>query len=212
MFLHEDTPFPSVEASSPEGIVAYSGSLTTKRLLAAYKNGIFPWYNDGSPILWWSPDPRMVLFPQKLHVSKNMRRMLRNQIYGVTYNQDFESVINQCAHTYRKNEQGTWIHPEMIEAYTRLHRIGYAHSVEVWQQGTLVGGLYGVRIGNVFCGESMFSHADNASHYGFITFVQQHQDIELIDCQVYTEYLERLGAVEIPRKEYIGIISKQVLK
>ncbi len=196
-------PFPSPDFASEEGIVAFGGNLTPKRLLEAYQNGIFPWYNDDDPILWWSPDPRFVLFPEKLHISKNMRKLLRKKVYQVTYNQCFEEVIKNCASVCRKDQDGTWIHPEMIQAYTELHRLGFAFSVEVWLENQLVGGLYGIKLNRIFCGESMFSKKDNASQYGFITFVQEHPEIELIDCQIHSEYLEKLGAEEISRTEFL---------
>ncbi|CEN39294.1 leucyl/phenylalanyl-tRNA--protein transferase [Capnocytophaga cynodegmi] len=201
-------PFPSPEIASEEGIVAYGYDLTPERLLEAYQNGIFPWYNEEEPVLWWSPNPRFVLFPEKLHISKNIKKLLRKNIYQVTYNQSFEEVIRNCASIPRKDQDGTWIHPEMIVTYTQLHQLGYAHSVEVWYENQLVGGLYGIKMGNIFCGESMFSRKSNASQVGFITFLQQHPEIKLVDCQVYSEYLEKLGAEEIPRTQFLEIIRK----
>lgn len=201
-------PFPSPETASEEGIVAYGYDLTLERLLEAYQNGIFPWYNEEEPVLWWSPNPRFVLFPEKLHISKNIKKILRKNIYQVTYNQRFEEVIRNCASIPRKDQDGTWIHPEIIATYTQLHQLGYAHSVEVWYDNQLVGGLYGIKMGNIFCGESMFSRESNASEVGFITFLQQHPEIKLVDCQVYSEYLEKLGAEEIPRTQFLEIIRK----
>lgn len=201
-------PFPSPEIASEEGIVAYGYDLTPERLLEAYQNGIFPWYNEEEPVLWWSPNPRFVLFPEKLHISKNIKKLLRKNIYQVTYNQSFEEVIRNCASIPRKDQDGTWIHPEMIATYTQLHQLGYAHSVEVWYDNQLVGGLYGIKMGNIFCGESMFSRKSNASQVGFITFLQQHTEIKLVDCQVYSEYLEKLGAEEIPRTQFLEIIRR----
>lgn len=201
-------PFPSPEIASEEGIVAYGYDLTPERLLEAYQNGIFPWYNEEEPVLWWSPNPRFALFPEKLHISKNIRKLLRKNIYQVTYNQSFEEVIINCASIPRKDQDGTWIHPEMIATYTQLHQLGYAHSVEVWYENQLVGGLYGIKMGNIFCGESMFSKESNASQVGFITFLQQHPEIKLVDCQVYSEYLEKLGAEEVPRTQFLEIIRK----
>ncbi|ATA67738.1 leucyl/phenylalanyl-tRNA--protein transferase [Capnocytophaga cynodegmi] len=208
IFLEENMPFPSPEIASEEGIVAYGYDLTPERLLEAYQNGIFPWYNEEEPVLWWSPNPRFVLFPEKLHISKNIKKLLRKNIYQVTYNQSFEEVIRNCASIPRKDQDGTWIHPEMIVTYTQLHQLGYAHSVEVWCENQLVGGLYGIKMGNIFCGESMFSRKSNASQVGFITFLQQHPEIKLVDCQVYSEYLEKLGAEEIPRTQFLEIIRK----
>ncbi|WP_373310113.1 leucyl/phenylalanyl-tRNA--protein transferase [Capnocytophaga cynodegmi] len=201
-------PFPSPEIASEEGIIAYGYDLTPERLLEAYQNGIFPWYNEEEPVLWWSPNPRFVLFPEKLHISKNIKKLLRKNIYQVTYNQSFEEVIINCASIPRKDQDGTWIHPEMITTYTQLHQLGYAHSVEVWYDNQLVGGLYGIKMGNIFCGESMFSRKSNASQVGFITFLQQHTEIKLVDCQVYSEYLEKLGAEEIPRTQFLEIIRR----
>nr|WP_212898666.1 leucyl/phenylalanyl-tRNA--protein transferase [Capnocytophaga cynodegmi] len=208
IFLEENMPFPSPETASEEGIVAYGYDLTPERLLEAYQNGIFPWYNEEEPVLWWSPNPRFVLFPEKLHISKNIKKLLRKNIYQVTYNQRFEEVIRNCASIPRKDQDGTWIHLEMIATYTQLHQLGYAHSVEVWCENQLVGGLYGIKMGNIFCGESMFSRESNASQVGFITFLQQHPEIKLVDCQVYSEYLEKLGAEEIPRTQFLEIIKK----
>nr|WP_238253266.1 leucyl/phenylalanyl-tRNA--protein transferase [Capnocytophaga cynodegmi] len=208
IFLEENMPFPSPETASEEGIVAYGYDLTPERLLEAYQNGIFPWYNEEEPVLWWSPNPRFVLFPEKLHISKNIKKLLRKNIYQVTYNQSFEEVIRNCASIPRKDQDGTWIHPEMIATYTQLHQLGYAHSVEVWYDNQLVGGLYGIKMGNIFCGESMFSRESNVSQVGFITFLQQHPEIKLVDCQVYSEYLEKLGAEEIPRTQFLEIIKK----
>lgn len=208
IFLTENTAFPSPEYASEEGIVAIGGKLTPHRLMEAYRNGIFPWYNADEPVVWWSPDPRFVLFPEKLHISKNMRKLLRKETYQITHNQHFTEVMKLCASAVRKGQDGTWIQPEMIAAYTELHKLGYAHSVEVWEAGELVGGLYGIRLGRVFCGESMFSKRDNASQYGFIRFLQENPAIELIDCQVYTEYLERLGAEEIPRKDFLNLLHQ----
>lgn len=207
IYLEDNTPFPSPELASVEGIVAYNFTLTTERLLEAYHKGIFPWYNEDEPILWWSPDPRFVLFPQKLHISKNMRRMLRKKPYQVTYNQCFEEVIANCARITRKDQDGTWIHPEVMQKYAELHQMGYAQSVEVWKEGTLIGGLYGIKVGNLFCGESMFSKENNASQYGFISFVQENPQIELIDCQVHSDYLEKLGAEHIPRRDFLAIVN-----
>ncbi|MFK8269031.1 leucyl/phenylalanyl-tRNA--protein transferase [Capnocytophaga cynodegmi] len=201
-------PFPSPEIASEEGIVAYGYDLAPERLLEAYQKGIFPWYNEEEPVLWWSPNPRFVLFPEKLHISKNIKKLLRKNIYQVTYNQSFEEVIINCASIPRKDQDGTWIHPEMIATYTQLHQLGYAHSVEVWYDNQLVGGLYGIKMGDIFCGESMFSRKSNASQVGFITFLQQHPEIKLVDCQVYSEYLEKLGAEEVPRTQFLEIIRK----
>ncbi|ATA89891.1 leucyl/phenylalanyl-tRNA--protein transferase [Capnocytophaga stomatis] len=211
IFLEENIPFPSPETASEEGIVAYGYDLTSKRLLEAYRKGIFPWYNEEEPVLWWSPNPRFVLFSEKLHISKNIGKLLRKNIYQVTYNECFEEVILNCASIERKDQEGTWIHPEIISAYCELHRMGYAFSVEVWEENELVGGLYGIKMGNIFCGESMFSKKNNASQYGFITFLQHYPEIKLVDCQVYSEYLEKLGAEEIPRTIFLEILKKNIV-
>lgn len=208
IFLKENTPFPSPESASEEGIVAIGGDLSPERLLNAYRSGIFPWYNDQDPILWWSPDPRFVLFTDKLHISKNTHKLLRKKPYRVTFNQNFYEVITCCASTPRKEQEGTWIHPEVIQAYYELHQRGFAHSVEVWEQDTLVGGLYGIKLNHVFCGESMFSLRNNASQYGFITFLQQYPEITLVDCQIHSEYLEKMGAEHISRADFLQIIRQ----
>lgn len=199
-------PFPSPELASEEGIVAFGGDLSPQRLLEAYRKGIFPWYNDDEPIVWWSPNPRFVLFPEKLHISKNMRKLLRKNSYQVTYNQCFDQVIKNCASIFRKDQEGTWIHSEMIRAYAELHRLGFAFSVEVWFENQLVGGLYGIKFKHIFCGESMFSKKDNASQYGFITFLKEHPEIKLVDCQIHSDYLEKLGAEEISRTDFLKFL------
>ena len=184
-------------------MLAIGGDLSSERLILAYKNGIFPWFSLGEPILWWSPNPRFVLFPEKLKVSKSMKQVLRKSDFEITINQDFERVINACAKTKRNGEHGTWITKAMIDAYINLHHLGFATSVEVWLHNQLVGGLYGVDLGNgVFCGESMFSTMSNASKVGFIKFIQN-TNYKLIDCQVYTEHLESLGAEQIERGEFM---------
>lgn len=206
-FLNKDIEFPDVSLASKEGIVAIGGDLSPERLRLAYKSGIFPWFDDEEPIIWWSPDPRFVLFPEHLKVSKSMRQFLRNTDFEVTINKDFEAVINQCALIKRGGQQGTWITQTMIEAYIKLHELGDAKSVEVWLENELVGGLYGVDVNNgVFCGESMFSKVSNASKVAFITFLQ-HSNYKLIDCQVYTNHLESLGAEEISRDEFLTYLK-----
>lgn len=205
--LNPGLPFPSVEEADADGLLAVGGELTVSRLLSAYRSGIFPWYDSSQPILWWSPDPRMVLFPEKLKVSKSMRQLLRKQAFEVTFNQNFEEVIHACASINREGQGGTWITPEMSNAYIQLHRDGHACSVEVWKNKELVGGLYGVFLKEkgIFCGESMFSRASNASKYGFIKWVQhlRGEGVKLIDCQLHTPHLESLGAEEIPRQEFL---------
>lgn len=204
-------PFPDIAYTSEEGLLAVGGSLTQSRLMEAYSKGIFPWYDESQPILWWCPDPRMVLFPQKLKVSKSMKQLLKKEAFKVTYNEAFETVIENCAAIKRKGQLGTWITPEMKQAYTGLHKKGIAQSVEVWEDGKIVGGLYGIYLKNkkVFCGESMFARVSNASKYGFISLVRKLQEkgVELIDCQVHTDHLESLGAEEISRNEFLKFLK-----
>jgi leucyl/phenylalanyl-tRNA--protein transferase len=202
-FLDHKIEFPDVSLASEDGLLAMGGDLSSERLLFAYTNGIFPWYDKDEPILWWSPDPRFVLFPKQLKVSKSMKQLFNKNAFKVTQNQDFSSVIENCSYIKRKNQSDTWITNNMLEAYKKLHFLGYALSVEVWLKGELVGGLYGVDIGNgVFFGESMFSKTTNASKYGFIHFVQ-HSNYKLIDCQLHTNHLESLGAQHISRNEFL---------
>lgn len=206
-FLTEQITFPDVSQASPEGLLAIGGDLSTERLLLAYTSGIFPWFDETQPILWWSPDPRFVLFPDRLKVSKSMQRLLNKQPFKVTYNTCFERVIDACAQIKREGQKGTWITPEMKASYVQLHKLGYATSVEVWHEKKLVGGLYGIDLKNgVFCGESMFSASSNASKYGFVTFVRSTK-FKLIDCQVYTEHLASLGAQEIDRHAFLGYLN-----
>ncbi|WP_299398501.1 leucyl/phenylalanyl-tRNA--protein transferase [uncultured Gelidibacter sp.] len=207
VLLSDKLEFPDVSKASSEGLLAIGGDLSVERLLLAYKSGIFPWFDDDEVILWWSPNPRFVLFPDRLKVSKSMRQILRNKDFTVTVNKAFEAVITECSNAYRPGQAGTWITDDMIAAYTKLHHLGYAKSVEVWQNNQLVGGLYGVDLGNgVFCGESMFAKVSNASKVAFITFIQN-SNYKLIDCQVYTNHLESLGAEEIERKEFLNFLG-----
>lgn len=205
IFLNDKIWFPPVELSSPEGIVAIGGDLSTERLLLAYRNGIFPWYNEGEPVVWHSPNPRMVLFPNKLKVSKSMKKIIKSNKFNVTFNQSFEQIIYNCKYIDRAGQVGTWITDEMKEAYIKLHQLGYAKSVEVWQNNKLVGGLYGIDLGTVFCGESMFSKVSNTSKLAFIFLVEnlRKKNYKLIDCQVYTNHLASLGAEEILRSEFL---------
>jgi leucyl/phenylalanyl-tRNA---protein transferase len=202
--LDKQITFPPVHLAEPDGLLAVGGDLSTERLLMAYQSGIFPWY-EGEHILWWCPDPRFVMYPHELKVSKSMKVLLKRQAFDFTINQAFTQVINSCKTISRKEQDGTWITDEVKKAYTRLHQLGYAHSAEVWQNGLLVGGLYGVRLGKVFFGESMFSKASNASKYAFISYVQElrSEGVKLIDCQVYTEHLESLGARMIDRNVFM---------
>jgi len=201
--------FPPVHLSEPDGLLAIGGDLSPERLLLAYKNGIFPWY-EGEYILWWCPDPRCVLFPTELKISHSMKQMLKRNALDFTINTAFAEVIRTCKEINRKSQASTWITDEVEKAYMHMFSIGYAHSAEVWQDGKLVGGLYGLRMGNVFFGESMFSHVSNASKYAFIKYVQQLQTegVELVDCQVHTTHLESMGARMIPRKEFIQLLEK----
>ncbi|MBQ4819761.1 leucyl/phenylalanyl-tRNA--protein transferase [Aquimarina sp. MMG016] len=203
--------FPPVSYADVHGLLALGGDLSVERLLLAYRSGIFPWYNEDQPILWFSPDPRMVLFPEELKVSKSMHQLLRKAYFEVTFNTDFKSVIQNCASVERPDQEGTWINNDMKEAYIQLHELGHALSVEVWKDSELVGGLYGIWLEDkkVFCGESMFAKASNASKYGFIKLVEwlQEKEVKLIDCQVYTDHLASLGAKEIPREEFIKFLK-----
>lgn len=204
--------FPPASKASSEGLVAVGGDLHPERLLLAYRSGIFPWFNTDSLILWWSPDPRMVLFPERLRISKSMRRLLRKGNFQVTRNRCFTEVITQCAQISRKNQDGTWITHRMQEAYDLLHDLGHAVSYEVWENKKLVGGLYGIDLGGVFCGESMFSTVSNASKIAFIHMVEdcKAKNYALIDCQVYTEHLESLGAEEIQREAFLKILKTNI--
>lgn len=198
--------FPDPSQASIEGVLALGGDLSTERLLLAYKSGIFPWFDDEEPLFWWSPDPRFVLFPKQLKVSKSMKQVLRNSDFEVTVNKDFEAVIDHCSKIKRDGQKGTWITANMKSAYIKLHELGHAKSVEVWLENELVGGLYGIDVNNgVFCGESMFSLVSNASKVGFITFIQN-SDYKLIDCQVHTNHLESLGARDISREAFLEFL------
>ena len=206
-FLNKHHFFPPVSQATEDGLLAFGGDLSPERLLSAYQNGIFPWFEDDNTILWWSPDPRFVLFPSKLKISKSMKQVLRNCDFEVTVNKDFNAVITQCAKANRPGQDSTWITNGMVEAYNTLHQLGFAKSVEVWQDQKLVAGLYGVDLNNgVFCGESMFTKVSNASKAGFITFIQN-SNYKLIDCQVYTNHLESLGAEDIPRDEFLKYLG-----
>ena len=201
--------FPSVNKATPDGIVAMEGNLSPGMLLSAYKQGIFPWYSEGEPILWWSPDPRMVLFPEKIHISKSMQRSFKRDRFSFTMDNHFREVIDSCRRIPRKHEDGTWITGEMKDAYNHLHELGWGHSLEVWEDNELVGGLYGLSIGSVFFGESMFSRRTDASKAAFIILarVLSRLGFAMIDCQLYTPHLESLGAVKIDRKEYLGLLN-----
>nr|WP_315151064.1 leucyl/phenylalanyl-tRNA--protein transferase [uncultured Flavobacterium sp.] len=210
-FLSEELFFPSVSEAYPDGILAIGGDLSTERLVLAYKSGIFPWFEEGEPIYWWSPNPRMVLFLDELVVSKSMRNILNRNIFEVTFNQNFREVISNCQKIYRQGQNGTWITNDMIEAYCKLNELGIAKSVEVWQNNELVGGLYGIDLGHIFCGESMFSKVSNASKVAFIALANQlkKNNYNLLDCQVYNEHLESLGCCEIDRTDFMEILKSK---
>lgn len=203
--------FPPLEQAlrEPDGLLAAGGDLSPERLLAAYRHGCFPWFSAGQPILWWSPDPRMVLFPGELHVSRSLRRTLRRGDFTISFDRDFAAVIRACAGP-RRHADGTWITPAMQQAYLELHRRGIAHSVEAWQNGELVGGLYGLALGRVFFGESMFSRRDDASKAAFVTLVERLRDagFALIDCQMHTAHLARFGARAIAREQFATLLAR----
>ncbi|MBS1621410.1 MAG: leucyl/phenylalanyl-tRNA--protein transferase [Bacteroidetes bacterium] len=216
--LDKDLSFPPVETAGEEGLLAIGGDLKPERLLLAYRKGIFPWY-EGDLILWWYPDPRFVLFPNELKINHSTKSLLRkNETAGqterfeLTINKAFKEVIRNCKKIIRPGQEGTWITDEVEEAYLSMHKLGFAHSAEVWQAGELVGGLYGLKLGKIFFGESMFSKISNASRFAFVNYVQQltHEGIALIDCQVYTEYLESFGARMIPGKEFKEYLEKYI--
>lgn len=202
--------FPHPDLAEPDGLLALGGDLSPERLLLAYSWGIFPWYSHPEPILWWTPDPRMVLFPGELKISRSMRPYLNQQKFELSLDADFENVIKHCQQTRRPGQSGTWLTKEMTAAYIDLHRMGFAHSVEVKSEGKLVGGLYGVSLGRIFFGESMFSLVPNASKFGFIKLVQllKEKDFLLIDCQQQTRHLASLGARPIPRSEFLEFLQK----
>lgn len=208
-FLSPELYFPPVESSSEDGIVAIGGDLSSERLLLAYKNGIFPWFEDDEPLLWWSPPKRMVLFLDELKISKSMRNIINRNIFTITYNTNFREVIKNCQSIKREGQPGTWITNEMVDAYCNLHELGFAKSLEVWQDNKLVGGLYGVDMGNVFCGESMFSKVSNASKIAFISLAEKlnNENYKLLDCQVYNSHLASMGAREINRKDFINLLN-----
>ena len=197
--------FPSADSASKEGIVAIGGDLDPNRILKAYKNGIFPWFENDDHLVWWSPDPRMILFPEKLKISKSTKKLLKENFFKVTFNQSFDEVVDSCAKVKRFGQNGTWITNGLKKAYNKLHNMGHAYSVEVWKDYELVGGLYGIDLGDVFCGESMFTKANNASKIGFVHLVKEltKNKYKLIDCQVPSAHLKSLGAEEISRKEFL---------
>ena len=209
--LSKEIFFPPVSEANADGILVIGGDLSPERLLLAYKSGIFPWFEEGEPVLWWSPNPRMVLFLDELVVSKSMRNILNRNIFKITFNQNFREVISNCQKVKREGQNGTWITNDMIEAYCKLNEMGIAKSVEVWQNEELVGGLYGIDLGHIFCGESMFSKVSNASKVAFIALANQlkKDNYNLLDCQVYNEHLESLGCREIDRTDFMEILKSK---
>jgi len=205
--LSDELVFPPARLAE-EGVLAVGGDLSPSRLMLAYRSGIFPWFNEDDPIIWWSPDPRFVLFPHNLHISKSMHRVLKKQEFRVSYNEDFEGVIASCQTIERNGQAGTWITNEMQSAYVQLHKLGYAKSIEVWREEELVGGMYGVDLGDVFCGESMFSNVSNASKIGLIFFIRDFakRGGKVLDCQVYSSHLASMGATEISRDAFLNML------
>lgn len=202
----EDITFPPAELAEEDGLLAVGGDLRPERLISAYRRGIFPWYSEETPILWYAPHERFVLFPQKIKISKSMRQVMRSEKFSITWDKAFKEVISECSGKIRKDQDGTWITEDMQDAYIRLHELGIAHSVEVWSDGQLVGGLYGVSSGKVFCGESMFSHASNSSKLALI-WLCENKGYEMIDCQIQSDHLESLGAEMISREDYMKLLS-----
>jgi leucyl/phenylalanyl-tRNA--protein transferase len=207
--LTEDLVFPHPENTVEDGILAVGGDLSPERIILAYQNGIFPWYNEGDPIIWWSPNPRCVLYTDKLRVSKSMRTLFNRNSFRVTLDQNFQQVIYACKEITRHDQTGTWINTAMQKAYFKLYKLGYAHSVEVWNDTEMVGGLYGLFIGNCFFGESMFAKESNTSKYGFIALVQalNKAGVELVDCQTTTPHLISLGAEEVDRNDFLDYLD-----
>jgi len=209
--LKTELYFPPLDMADEDGLLAIGGDLSIERLLLAYKSGIFPWYNEDEPICWWSPDPRFALYPSEINISSSMRTVLNNGKFRFTINRAFPQVIQNCKTVTRQGQEGTWISPAMQKAYINLHELGYAHSAETWLDGELVGGLYGIRLGNMFFGESMFCTKNNASKFAFISYVKQLQreNVKLIDCQLHTNHLESLGARMIDRKLFTEILAAE---
>ena len=210
--LTDEIIFPPPQLADKTGVLAIGGDLCEERLLLAYSLGIFPWYSEDEPILWWSPDPRLVLYPDEIRVSKSLEKVIKKQVFNVTFDAAFEQVINLCAGAGRRENEGTWILPEMIDAYCALYESGYAHSVEAWRDGILAGGLYGVSLGRCFFGESMFTLESNASKVAFARLVKflEENSFDLIDCQVSTGHLKRFGAREIPRSLFLKQLKKSL--
>ena len=212
--LSGELAFPPPDEAEPNGLLAVGGDLSPGRLLLAYSMGIFPWYEENGPILWHAPNPRMVLLPSQLRVSRSLRKVLRRELYAVRADTAFDRVIRACARAPRRGEAGTWITAEMIEAYERLFELGYAHSAEAWRDGELVGGLYGVSLGGCFFGESMFALSSDASKAAFVTLAQQLErwEFDLIDCQMHTQHLARFGAGERPRERFVAALERSLTR
>ncbi|MEN9569870.1 MAG: hypothetical protein RL172_1101 [Bacteroidota bacterium] len=214
MFLlnTQELYFPPASEADADGLLAIGGDLRQERLLLAYRNGIFPWYSQHEPIMWWCPDPRFVLLPDMLVVSKTMQQVMNKHQFTFTHNQAFEQVIEHCKTIYRPGQDGTWITPSIKNAYLQLHQQGYAHSAEAWHNGELAGGLYGIKLGNIFFGESMFSKKSNASKFAFISYVRQlqTQGVVLIDCQIYSQHLQSMGAVMISRQDFLSVLKLHI--
>ena len=210
--LSDRIAFPHPNLARKDGLLAVGGDLSQDRLLLAYKMGIFPWYSESEPILWWSPDPRLVLYPCEIKVSKSLKKILKNKIFSVTIDQAFNQVITSCARIRLQKNEGTWIDEDMIKAYCGLHESGFAHSVEAWYEGELAGGLYGVSLGRCFFGESMFTRISNASNVAFVFLAEYLKSLsfDIIDCQVSTEHLINFGAREIPRKDFLKQLEKSL--
>jgi len=207
LFLTKDLSFPPIENATEDGVVAIGGDLSIERLLLAYRCGIFPWFSEGEPILWWSPDPRFLLFPDKIKISNSMKKIMKKEIFQITFDSAFEEVIKMCRKV-RINREGTWITKDMIKSYSALHEIGFAHSAETWHKGKLVGGLYGVSLGSCFFGESMFSTMDNSSKFALIklSLKLKEKKFSMIDCQVYTRHLATMGAENISREKFLELL------
>lgn len=212
--LSKELAFPNPSYAEEEGILAVGGDLSVERLLLAYANGIFPWFTEGSKILWWSPDPRMVLFPENFKISNSLKQLIKSKRYSISYDKDFKSVIKHCANVEREGQDSTWITKQMQKAYIKMHKAGFAHSVETWLDGELVGGLYGVSLGRVFFGESMFHHQRDASKFAFYHLVQllKNWEFDFIDAQQDTEHLKSLGANCLPRDEFLEMLDIAIMK
>ena len=211
-FLSDKLSFPPPQLATTEGLLAVGGDLSQERLLLAYRLGIFPWFSDGEPILWWSPDPRLVLYPDEFRVPKTLRKIIKKKMFNITMDTAFEAVMHRCRQIRVQNNEGTWIVDDMIDAYCKLHNSGFAHSVEAWHRGKLAGGLYGVSLGGCFFGESMFTEKSNASNVALVHLFQhlmQH-GFDMIDCQVKTSHLIRFGAREIPREHFLKQLQKSL--